>query len=86
MSDHIRELLLDLPLVQTDDRPEGMVVLNRADVPEERRQEADDFVLANGGLIGQKPLFEVIGGITPEGGPASASFYALPPAAFVAPE
>ena len=85
MSDEIREILLDLPLVQTDDRPEGMVVLNRADVPEERRQEADDYVLANGGLIGQTPLFEVIGGVTPEGGPASASFYALPPAALVAP-
>ncbi len=86
MSDHIRELLLDLPLVQTEDRPEGMLVLSRADVPDERRQEADDYVLSNGGLIGQKPLFEVIGGVTPEGGPAAASFYALPPAALVAPE
>ena len=85
MSDEIREILLDLPLVQTDDRPEGMVVLNRADVPEGRRREADDYVLANGGMIGQKPLFEVIGGVTPEGGPASASFYALPPAALIAP-
>ena len=48
-------------------------------MPEERREEADDFVLANGGLIGQKPLFEVIGGMTPDGGPAAATFYALPP-------
>lgn len=85
MSDHIREILLDLPLVQTDDRPEGMIVVNRADVPEDRREEADRFVAANGGLIGHKPMFEVVGGITPEGGPPAATFYALPPAAFVAP-
>ena len=86
MSEHIREILLDLPLVQTEDRPEGMIVINRSGVPEDRLQEADDFVISNGGLIGKKPMFEVIGGITPEGGPAAATFYALPPAAFVASE
>ena len=36
--------------------------------------------------IGTKPLFEVIGGTTPAGGPAAATFYALAPAALVAPE
>lgn len=85
MSQDIREILLDLPLVQTDDRPEGMIVLNAGEVPDDRRAEADAFVQANGGLIGSKPLFEVIGGNTPAGGPTAATFYALTPAALVAP-
>jgi len=85
MSQPIREILLDLPLVQTEDRPEGMIVLNAGEVPEDRRAEADAFVQSNGGLIGTKPLFEVIGGTTPAGGPAAATFYALAPAALVPP-
>ena len=85
MSQDIREILLDLPLVQTEDRPEGMIVLNAGEVPDDRRAEADAFVQANGGLIGSKPLFEVIGGNTPAGGPTAATFYALTPAALVAP-
>ncbi len=85
MSDDIREVLLDLPLVQTDDRPEGMIVLNAGALPAERRAEADAFVAANGGLIGEKPMFEVIGGKSPDGGPPAAVFYALPPAALVPP-
>ena len=84
MSEDIRELILDLPLVDTPDRPEGTIVIRRTDVPEERRREADEFVISNGGQIGQKPLFEVIGGITPEGAAASEPFYAVPPAALVA--
>ncbi len=84
MSDDIRELILDLPLVDTPDRPEGTIVIRRTDVPEERRREADDFVIANGGQIGQKPLLEVIGGKTPEGAAASETFYAVPVAALVA--
>jgi hypothetical protein len=83
MPDDIREILLDLPLVQTEDRPEGMIVLNAGALPEDRRAEADAFVTANGGLIGQKPMLEVIGGKSPEGGPPAATFYALPPAALV---
>ena len=85
MSRDIREILLDLPLVQTEDRPEGMIVLNAGEVPEDRRAEADAFVQASGGLIGTKPLFEVIGGKTPPGGPTAATFYALAPAALVPP-
>ena len=80
----IREVLLDLQLVQTDDRPEGMIVLRRGDVPPERREEADAFVIEHGGLLGSKPVFEVIGGVTPQGAAASETFYALPPAALVA--
>jgi hypothetical protein len=84
MSDDIREVLLDLQLIDTPDRPEGMVVLRRSDVPEDRRAEADEFVVSQGGMIGHKPLFEVIGGKTPEGASVSEAFYALPPAAFLA--
>ncbi len=84
MTDDIREILLDLPLVLAEDTPPGMLVLNRAGVPEERRDEADAFVVANGGQIGHKPLFEVIGGKTPASVPGDAAFYALPPAALIA--
>ncbi|MDQ3722343.1 MAG: hypothetical protein M3376_04590 [Actinomycetota bacterium] len=84
MPDDIRELILDLPLVDTPDRPEGTIVIRRNDVPEERRQEADEFVVANGGMVGEKPLLQVIGGKTPAGGGASETFYAVPIAALVA--
>lgn len=85
MSQDIREILLDLPLVQTDDRPEGMIVLNAGELPEERRAEAEAFVAQHGGMIGHKPMLEVIGGKTPAGAPPAATFYALPPAALVPP-
>ncbi len=83
MAEDIKELLLDLPLIDTPDRPEGMLVIRRADVPEDRRAEADEFVAANGGMVGHKPLLEVIGGKTPAGGTASETFYAVPLTAFV---
>ena len=83
MSDDIRELILDLPLVDTPDRPEGTIVIRRSEVPEERRREADEFVISNGGLIGEKPLLEVIGGKTPKGGAANETFYAVPITALV---
>jgi hypothetical protein len=85
MADDIREILLDLPFVQTEDRPEGMIVLNAGLVPEDRRAEADAFVAAHGGMIGTKPMLEVIGGKSPEGGPPAATFYAISPAALVPP-
>ena len=84
MTVEIRELILDLPLVDTPDRPEGTIVIRRTDVPEDRREEADEFVLSNGGQIGTKPMLEVIGGKTPEGATASESFYAVPVTALVA--
>ena len=84
MSDDIRELILDLPLIDTPDRPQGTIVVRRTDVPEERRREADEFVISNGGQIGQKPLFEVIGGKTPACGAVNETFYAVPVAALVA--
>lgn len=84
MPDDIRELILDLPLVDTPDRPEGTIVIRRTDVPQERRTEADEFVVSSGGMIGEKPIFEVIGGKTPAGGRASETFYAVPITALVA--
>jgi hypothetical protein len=84
MPDDIRELILDLPLVDTPDRPEGTIVIRRSDVPEERRREADEFVVSNGGMIGEKPLLQVIGGKTPADGDASETFYAVPITALVA--
>jgi hypothetical protein len=85
MSDEpIRELLLDLPLLDVEDRPEGMVVIRRTDVPEDRREEADAWVVDHGGLLGHAPLIVVHGGKSPNGSPAGEAYYALPPAAFVA--
>lgn len=82
--DPIRELLLDLPLVDIEDRPEGMLVIRRTDVSEDRREEADSWVVDHGGLIGHAPLIVVHGGKSPNGGPPGEAFYALPPAALVA--
>jgi hypothetical protein len=78
--DPIRELLLDLPLVDVDDRPPGMLVMRRSDVPEDRREQADAWVAQHGGLIGHAPLIVVHGGRSPSG-PAGEAFYAVPAAA-----
>jgi hypothetical protein len=79
----IRELLLDLPLIDVEDRPEGMVVIRRTDVPEGRREEADAWVVGHGGLLGHAPLIVVHGGKSPNGSPPGEAYYALPPAALV---
>ncbi len=61
-----------------------MIVLNaRRGAPRSAAQRFDASVRANGGLIGTKPMFEVIGGKRPSGGPPDARFYALSPAALV---
>ena len=79
----IREILLDLPLLDVEDRPEGMIVMRRSDVPEARREEADAWVVEHGGLIGHAPLIVVHGGTSPSDSPAGEAYYALPPAALV---
>jgi hypothetical protein len=81
--DSIREILLDLPLLDVDDRPAGMIVIRRTDVPEARREEADAWVVEHGGLIGHAPLIVVHGGKSPNGSPPGEAYYALPPAALV---
>lgn len=79
----IADVLLDLPLVDAEGRPEGMICVRRSGVPEARREEADRFVADNGGLTGHIPLIQVIGGTTPQGAPPGETFYAIPIAAFV---
>jgi hypothetical protein len=79
----IREILLDVPLLDVEDRPEGMIVMRRIDVPEDRREEADAWVVEHGGLIGHAPLIVVHGGKSPNGNPPGEAYYALPPAALV---
>ncbi|MGI8803651.1 MAG: hypothetical protein ACR2KV_16040 [Solirubrobacteraceae bacterium] len=81
MSDPIRELLADLPLATMTERPEGMLAIRCADVPEARRSTADAWVESHGGRIAREPLFKVHGGKSPEGIGGEA-FYVLPPSAF----
>jgi hypothetical protein len=80
--DAIRELLLDLPLRDMPQRPEGMLAIRRSDVPAERRDDVDAWVQARGGHIGHEPLIVVHGGKSPDSGPPGEAFYALPPTAF----
>jgi hypothetical protein len=72
--DAIRELLLDLPLRDIAQRPEGMLAIRRCD-------DVDAWVLGHGGQISHEPLIVAHGGKSPEGPPGEA-FYAIPPAAF----
>lgn len=81
MTDPIRELLADLPLATMADRPEGMLALRRADVPDEDRPRTDAWVESHGGHIHQVPLFTVHNGKTPDL-PGGETFYVLPPSAF----
>jgi hypothetical protein len=79
--DAIRELMLDLPLRDMPQRPEGMLAIRRSEVPDERRDAADAWVQAHGGHIVHEPLIVVHRGKSPDGPPGDA-FYALPPTAF----
>jgi hypothetical protein len=81
MSDPIRELLVDLPLAAMSDRPEGMLAIRRADVPEEQQGTVDAWVAEHGGRVARESLFKVHNGKTPES-PAGEAFYVIPPAAF----
>ncbi len=81
MSDTIRELLADLPLANMAERPEGMLAIRCADVPEAQRASVDAWVEAHGGHVVREPLFKVHNGKTPDN-PGGQSFYVLPPAAF----
>jgi len=85
MSDLIRECLLDMPLSNMANRPEGMLAIKRDDVPEQVRPMVDEWVRAHGGEIAEEPLIVVLGGKTPSGG-GGAKYYVLTPAALHAPE
>lgn len=84
MSDLIRECLLDMPLSNMANRPEGMLAIARADVPEEVRPAVDAWVRDHGGQIAEEPLIVVQGGQTPSGG-GGKQFYVLAPSALTAP-
>jgi len=80
MPDLIRECLLDMPLSNMTNRPEGMLAIRRDDVPEDVRPIVDTWVEAHGGEIAEEPLIVVHGGKTPSGG-GGAKYYVLPPIA-----
>jgi hypothetical protein len=80
MTDLIRECLLDMPLSNMANRPEGMIAIRRQDVPEEYRPMVDEWVQSHGGRIDEEPLIVVHGGKTPAGG-GGAQYYVLAPEA-----
>jgi hypothetical protein len=81
MSDPIRDIFLDMPVVDPVNRPEGTVAFMRSEVPPEYREWVDDWVRSKGGQVIVEPLIQVHGGTSPERGPTSDGFYALPPSA-----
>ena len=83
MTDLIRECLLDMPLSNMTNRPEGMLAIRRQDVPEDYRPMVDSWVQAHGGSIEEEPLIVVHGGKTPPGG-GGAQYWVLPPDALAA--
>lgn len=84
MPDLIRECLLDMPLSNMANRPQGMLAIRRDDVPEDVRPIVDAWVADHGGEIAEEPLIVVHGGKTPAGG-GGAKFYLLPPTALAEP-
>jgi hypothetical protein len=84
MTDLIRECLLDTPLANMTNRPEGMVAIRRDDVPEDYRAMVDSWVAQHGGHVAEEPLIVVHGGKTPPGG-GGAKYWVLPPAALAPP-
>jgi hypothetical protein len=81
MSDLIRDIFLEMPVVDPPDRPEGMLAFMRSEVPPEYREMVDGWVQSKGGQVIEEPLIKVHGGTTPDSSPSSDGFYALPPAA-----
>ncbi len=79
MTDLIREIFLEMPVVDPPDRPEGMLAFMRSEVPPEYRPMVDGWVESQGGEVIEPPLIQVHGGTSPETGPPSDGFYALPP-------
>jgi hypothetical protein len=83
MSDHIREIMADMPLAAMNHRPEGMLAIRRSDVPEPYQAAVDAWVESNGGRIAYDALFKVHNGTTPDL-PGGDAYYVLPPSAFIA--
>jgi len=85
MTDLIRECLLDMPLSNMTNRPEGMLAISRDDVPEDYRTMVDAWVQAHGGSVTEEPLIVVHGGKTPAGG-GGKKYYVLAPEALAEPQ
>jgi hypothetical protein len=81
MSDQIRAIFRDMPIVDVPGRPEGMLGFMRSEVPPQYREWVDGWVQSQGGHVLEQPLIKVHGGTTPENSPSSDGFYALPPTA-----
>ncbi len=86
MTDTFRDIFRDMPIIDVPGRPEGMFGYMRSEVPPEYRQAVDEWVQSRGGVVIEQPLIQVHGGTTPEGGPSSDGYYALPPVALADPE
>ena len=84
MTDLIRECLLDMPLSNMTNRPEGMLSISRDDVPADYREMVDAWVASHGGHIAEEPLIIVHGGKTPAGG-GGKQYYVLPPESLAEP-
>lgn len=84
MPDLIRDIFLEMPVVDPPNRPEGMLAFMRSEVPHEYREMVDGWVQSKGGQVIEEPLIKVHGGTSPDSGPTSDGFYALPPAALAA--
>jgi hypothetical protein len=81
MSDLIRDIFLDMPVIDFADRPEGMLGFMRSEVPDEYKPMVDEWVQSKGGEVITIPLVQVHGGNSPETSPEADGYYVLPPAA-----
>lgn len=81
MTDMIRDIFLDMPVVDMADRPEGMIAFMRSEVPDQYKPMVDDWVQREGGEVVTIPLIQVHGGTSPQSSPESDGYYVLPPAA-----
>jgi len=81
MTDMIRDIFLDMPIVDMPNRPEGMVAFMRSEVPDQYKPMVDEWVQGRGGEVVVIPLIQVHGGKSPESSPESDGYYVLPPSA-----
>jgi hypothetical protein len=84
MTDLIRDIFLDMPVVDMPDRPERTLAFMRSEVPDEYKPMVDDWVRSKGGKVVTMPLIQVHGGKSPASSPEADGYYVLPPEALVA--
>jgi hypothetical protein len=83
MTDPIRDIFLDMPVVDVPNRPEGTLAFMRSEVPDEYKPMVDEWVQSKGGEVVTFPLIQVHGGKSPQSSPEADGYYVLPPAALV---